>query len=81
MSTIGQRLYMKNILLVILMFIVVFLIVVSNWGESSGRYYSCRDVEFHPDVPPQVKIECRKLIKEKLDEERKRNPDSMGYTT
>ena len=81
MSTVGQRLYMKNILLVILMFIAVFLIVVSNWGEPSGRYYNCRDLDFHPDVPPQVRVECRKMIKEKLDEERKRNSETTGYIT
>ena len=81
MSTIGQRLYMKNILLVIGMFIAVFLIVISNWGGPSGRYYSCRDIDFHPDVPPQVRVECRKIIKEKLEEERKRNLNTTGYIT
>jgi len=77
-SIIGQRLRMKNILLVIVAFIAVFLIVINNWDEPSGRYYSCRDVEFHPDVPPQVKVECRKLIREKLEEEHKRK---YGYIT
>ena len=78
MSTIGQRLRMKNILLVIVAFIAVFLIVINNWDEPSGRYYSCRDVEFHPDVPPQVKVECRKLIRENLEEEHK---TKYGYIT
>lgn len=81
MSTIGQRLHMKNILIVILSFIAVFLIVVSIWEGPTSKYYNCRDVEFNPDVPPQVKIECRKLIREKLEEERKRNPDTTGYIT
>ena len=81
MSTVGQRLHMKNILIVIAAFIAVFLIVIGNWEFPSGRYYNCRDLDFHPDIPPQVRVECRKMIKEKLDEERKRNPDSMGYTT
>ena len=81
MSTIGQRFDMKNILIVILSFIAVFLIVASIWEGPTSKYYNCRDVEFHPDVPPQVKIECRKLIREKLDEERKRNSDTTGYIT
>lgn len=72
---------MKNILLVIGIFIAVFLIVISNWGGPSGRYYSCRDIDFHPDVPPQVRVECRKIIKEKLEEERKRNLNTTGYIT
>ena len=72
---------MKNILLVIGMFIAVFLIVISNWGGPSGRYYSCGDLDFHPDVPPQVRVECRKIIKEKLEEERRRNLNTTGYIT
>ena len=70
---------MKNILIVILSFIAVFLIVASIWESPTSKYYNCRDVEFQPDVPPQVKIECRKLIRERLDEERKRNSDTTGY--
>ena len=81
MPTISQRLHMKNILIVIVAFIAVFLIAINNWGGPPGRYYNCRDLDFHPDIPPQVRVECRKMIKERLDEERKRNPDSMGYTT
>lgn len=72
---------MKNILIVILSFIAVFLIVASILEGPTSKYYNCRDVEFLPDVPPQVKIECRKLIREKLDEERKRNSDTTGYIT
>ena len=72
---------MKNILIVILSFIAVFLIVASIWEGPTSKYYNCRDVEFQPDVPPQVKIECRKLIRERLDEERKRNSDTTGYIT
>lgn len=72
---------MKNILIVIVAFIAVFLIVISNWESPSGRYFNCRDLDFHPDIPPQVRIECRKMIKERLNEERKRNLDSMRSTT
>ena len=81
MPTVGQRLRMKNISIVILSFIVVFLIVIGNWELPTGKYYSCRDVDFHPDIPSEVRSECRKLIKEQLDEQRKRNPDATGYIT
>jgi hypothetical protein len=81
MSIVSQRLYMKNILIVIAAFIAVFLIAINNWGEPPGRYYNCRDLDFHPDIPPQVRVECRKMIKEKLDEERKRTSDTSGYIT
>ena len=81
MPTTGQRLRMKNILIVIAAFIAVFLIAINNWGEPPGRYYNCRDLDFHPDIPPQVRVECRKLIKEKMDEERQRNLNNTGYIT
>ena len=81
MPTVGQRLRMKNILLVIVAFIAIFLIAINNWEGPSGRYYNCRDLDFHPDVPPEVRVECRKLIKEKLDEERRRNLNNTGYIT
>ncbi len=29
--------------------------------EPKGRYYDCSIAEFHPDYPPKVKEECRKL--------------------
>ena len=72
---------MKNILIVIIAFLALFIIAITNWGSPSGRYYNCRDIDFLPDIPPQVRVECRKLIKEKLDEERKRNQNNVGYTT
>lgn len=81
MSIVGQRLLMKNISIVILLFIAIFLIVIDNWEGPTGRYYRCGDLDFHPDVPPEVKSECRKLIKEKMDEERKRNHNTTGYIT
>ncbi len=31
--------------------------------SSGGRYYDCRMADFHPDYPPKVKEECRKLLK------------------
>ena len=75
MPTIGQRLRMKNILIIIVAFIAVFLIAINNWGEPSGKYYNCRDIDFLPDVPPQVRVECRKMIKERLEQQRKQERD------
>jgi hypothetical protein len=75
MPTVGQRLRMKNISIVIVAFIAVFLIVITNWEGPSGRYYNCRDLDFHPDVPPQVRAECRKMIKDQLDQQRKQQRD------
>jgi len=32
--------------------------------EQEGRYYDCGMAEWHPDFPPQVREECRKLRSE-----------------
>jgi hypothetical protein len=66
---------MKNILIVIAVFLVVFVLVVGNWNMPSGRYYNCRDIDFLPDVPPQVRTECRKMIKEQMDQRRRKEQD------
>lgn len=65
---------MKNIILVIGLFMLVFIIVINIFDAPTGRYYNCRDLDFHPDVPPKVREECRKIIKERLDEQRN-SPD------
>jgi hypothetical protein len=69
---------MKNILLVIALFLSAFLIFIGTWVEQPGKYYDCRNIDFLPDVPPQVRTECRKMIKERLDDERNRNGEHSG---
>jgi len=39
---------------------MVALIVIGN-NLPSQRTYDCGMAEFHPDYPPKVKEECRKL--------------------
>lgn len=29
--------------------------------QQEGAYYDCNMSEWHPDIPPQVREECRKL--------------------
>lgn len=72
---------MKNILIVIAVFLAVFVLVVANWNMPSGRYYNCRDIDFLPDVPPQVRTECRKMIKEQMDQRRRQEQDKSETIT
>lgn len=55
---------MKNILLVIVMFLAIFVLIVID--SPSGRVYDCGMAEWHPDIPNSVKEECRKIRKNKL---------------
>jgi hypothetical protein len=41
---------------------IIFIFLILNYlPESEGRYYDCGMAEWHPDIPTQVKEECRKL--------------------
>ncbi len=38
---------------------MIGLVVIGN-GLPTQRVYDCGMAEWHPDIPPQVKEECRK---------------------
>ncbi len=65
----------KDILVIILLLILIVILITSDFG-SEGRTYDCRLAEIHPDIPPDVKEECRRLnyeyFKKQSDEERLR---------
>lgn len=53
---------MKNIFLVIVLFIALFVLIISD--KSGTVVYDCRDAHWHPDIPIEVKKECSKMYKE-----------------
>ncbi len=72
---------MKNVILVISLFLFLFIIIINVYNnEPSGRYYNCRDIDFLPDVPPQVRQECRKIIRERMEEEKKLQESKLIHT-
>ncbi len=62
---------MKNVIFVIGIFLFLFILIINIYSEPSGKWYNCRDVDFLPDVPPQVRQECRKIIRERMEEQKK----------
>ncbi len=50
----------KDKWLLILVIIIVIFLLFSNFGEQRGRIYDCGMAEWHPDIPPAVKEECRR---------------------
>ena len=60
----------RLILLVVLLMILLFLIF-GHWGDSRVRVYDCGMAEWHPDIPTDVRDECRKLRQEQFQIERK----------
>lgn len=63
---------MKNNYVFLLAVIAAALILcLTNFGESTGKVYDCSMAEWHPDIPTEVRDECRKLRYEqwKTDQE------------
>jgi hypothetical protein len=48
-------------LLVILLCLLVAMLYIVLDRYPTGTYYNCDIAEFHPDIPPAVKEECRRL--------------------
>ncbi len=53
---------MKNILLVIVLFVAMFVLIVSD--KHGTVVYDCRDAHWMPDIPIEVKKECSKMRQE-----------------
>lgn len=67
---------MKNIFIVSLLFLCVFILFFTNFGKDNTVVYDCRDAHWHPDIPIEVKKECSKLFYEqwkKQQEEENKN--------
>lgn len=48
------------------LFLAMVGIIVFNSDMPNRQYYDCSIAEFHPDYPPQVKEECRRLRSAKI---------------
>jgi hypothetical protein len=52
---------MKQKLIVFVIMIAALLILIfTDWG-AQGRVYDCGMAEWHPDIPTEVKEECRRM--------------------
>jgi len=54
---------MKQAILAVTILIICFFLL-TTCEDTGGRYYDCGMAEWHPDIPPKVKEECRKRFKE-----------------
>jgi hypothetical protein len=53
--------YVKQYILIsIIAVLAVIVLVFSDFGNTT-RVYDCGMAEWHPDIPAEVKTECRKL--------------------
>ena len=55
----------------------ILILVFTDFGRNRTVTYDCRDAHWHPDVPIEVKQECRKIMREEQErirqEEQKKN--------
>lgn len=60
-TTIGK------IVILLLLFLLIFLLL--NINERYGKVYDCEMARWHPDIPKEVRDECRRLF---IDEQKRR---------
>lgn len=48
-------------------------------GDSRGRVYDCGMAEWHPDIPPVVKEECRRRALEYWREQQEKTQSTKPY--
>lgn len=59
-----SNLIVGKIIILILLIFTIFLLM--NMNEERSKVYDCGLAEWHPDIPPRVKEECRQLRREEI---------------
>lgn len=62
--------FRDTVLIISAVLLLVAVLVGTNFGAGRTVVYDCRIAEFHPDIPPQVKEECRRILKEQITAKR-----------
>ena len=62
--------FRNTLLIIAAVLFLVTVLVNTNFGAGRTVIYDCRLSEFHPDFPPSVKEECRKLIRDSIQTKR-----------
>jgi hypothetical protein len=60
-----------TIICVVGLFLCAALVVFGDFGPE-GRVYDCNMAEWHPDIPLEIKEECRKMRKEFYEHEKQK---------
>jgi hypothetical protein len=60
---------LKNLIIILISLVCICILLFTDFGNQ-GKVYDCSLAEWHPDIPVQVKAECRRLRLEYQQEER-----------
>jgi hypothetical protein len=55
----------QNITVLIVMIAALLILIFTDWGPQ-GRVYDCGMAEWHPDIPTEVKEECRRMRRDEF---------------
>jgi len=69
----------KITFIVAVMAIISALLMIFSTDGVSGRVYDCGMAEWHPDIPPKVKEECRRRALEIWKEQQEKLERSKPY--
>jgi hypothetical protein len=53
----------QNITVLVVMVAALLILIFTDWGPQ-GRVYDCGMAEWHPDIPTEVREECRRMRRE-----------------
>jgi hypothetical protein len=53
----------QNLTLLVVMIAALLILIFTDWGPQ-GRVYDCGMAEWHPDIPTEVREECRRMRRE-----------------
>lgn len=70
-----------SLIVIVLVLICAVVLVTTDFGKNRTVIYDCRDAHWHPDVPLEVKKECRELMKKELEKQRNEDPKPRVLTT
>jgi hypothetical protein len=62
----------SDIIIILIVAVAMLVLIFTSFGENRTVIYDCRMSEISPDFPIEVKEECRKLLKQHIDNESKR---------
>lgn len=72
---------MRNIFIVTLAFACIVILALSGFGTAKGRVYDCGMAEWHPDIPKEVKEECRRIHYEEWKRQQEEKNRNKSITT
>lgn len=58
---------------------VIAAVLILFSGDGRGRVYDCGMAEWHPDIPPKVKEECRRRALEYWREQQEKSQAGKPY--